>query len=263
MSTIAVGKGLSVRGFSTRGEIGEAAAADIAQALRDLLDAQEQVRMLFASAPSQHEMQQALLIQPGVDWTRVVAFHLDEYIGLPSGAPQRFGESLSKALFQRLPFAAVHLIEPTGDPALAAERYAKLLSAAPIDIVCLGVGVNGHLAFNDPPEANFTDPLAVKVVRLEPVARRQQVDDGCFESLDAVPTHAITVTIPTIISAHKIFCVVPGQQKRDAISQVLAGPISRACPGTVLRLHPDCRLYLDSESSPDGSYERSPPACGV
>ena len=117
MSTVAVGKDLSVRGFSTRGEMGEAAAADIGQALRDRLDAQEQVRMLFASAPSQHEMQQALLIQPGVDWTQVFAFHLDEYIGLPSGAPQRFGKSLSNALFQRLPFAAVHLIEPEGDPA--------------------------------------------------------------------------------------------------------------------------------------------------
>jgi glucosamine-6-phosphate deaminase len=252
MSITAVRKGLSVRGFCTRQEMGAAAAADIAQALRDRLGAQQRVRMLFASAPSQHEMQQALLTQPGVDWTRVVAFHLDEYIGLPSGAPQRFGISLSDALFRHLPFVAVHLIEPEGDPALAAERYAKLLSVAPIDIVCLGVGVNGHLAFNDPPEADFADPLAVKVVRLDPTARRQQVDDGCFASLDAVPTHAITVTIPTIMSADELFCVVPGRQKRDAVRQVLDGPISPACPGSVLRLHPDCTLYLDSGSSPDG-----------
>ncbi len=142
MSTLVVEKGLSVRGFSTREEMGWAAAVDTEQALRDSLDAQELVRVLFASAPSQHEMQRALLLQPGVDWTRVVAFHLDEYIGLPSGAPQRFGVSLSEALFHRLPLGAVHLIEPEGDQALAAERYAKLPSAAPIDIFCLGVGVN-------------------------------------------------------------------------------------------------------------------------
>jgi glucosamine-6-phosphate deaminase len=126
-----------------------------------------------------------------------------------------------------------------------------LLAAAPIDIVCLGIGVNGHIAFNDPPVADFNDPLDVKTVELDAICRQQQVDDGSFARLAAVPTHAITLTIPRLLRADRLFCVVPGAQKRQAVHDTLHGPISLGCPASILRTHPACVLYLDPESDPD------------
>jgi glucosamine-6-phosphate deaminase len=145
----------------------------------------------------------------------------------------------------------VHPIVPEPDPRAAAERYAALLGAAPIGIVCLGIGVNGHLAFNDPPVADFTDARDVKIVELDDICRRQQVDEDCFATLAAVPERAITLTIPRLLRADRLFCVVPGAHKRDAVARTLHGPITTGCPASVLRRHPDCILYLDAESDPD------------
>jgi glucosamine-6-phosphate deaminase len=230
--------------------MGRAAAADVARELRERLSRQAQARMIFAAAPSQGEMLAALAEEPGLDWRRVVAFHMDEYIGLPPDAPQRFALWLRRHLFERVPFGAVHLIEPEPDPEACAKAYAALLDEAPIDIVCLGIGVNGHLAFNDPPVANFDDPLDVKIVELDEVCRHQQVDDGCFPRFSEVPTHAITLTIPRLLRARKLFCVVPGPAKRDAVRRTLQDAPGPACPGTALRAHSDCTLYLDKDSAP-------------
>lgn len=232
--------------------MGAAAAAEVAGALRERLAARPAVRMVFAAAPSQQEMLDALAAEPGVDWTRVTAFHMDEYVGLAPDAPQRFGAWLGRALFDRLPFAAVHLIRPEcfATPDACAADYAARLATAPIDIVCLGIGVNGHIAFNDPPVADFRDPLAVKVVELDDVCRQQQVDDGCFPGFDAVPTHALTLTVPRLLDCDRMVCVVPGPAKREAVRRTLFDPPGEACPATALRAHPRCTLYLDAQSDP-------------
>ena len=242
---------LQVRGFPTRGAMAEAAAAEIAAKLRGLLASQEAVRMVFAAAPSQADTLAALCRAPGVDWARVTAFHMDEYIGLPPAAPERFAAWLDDHVFTRLPFAAVHRIVPEPDPAAAVAAYAKLLAEAPLDVVCLGIGVNGHIAFNDPPVADFADPLDVKVVELDESCRQQQVDDDCFATLADVPLRAITLTIPLLLRGRRLFCVVPGRSKRDAVAAALRGPIATSCPASILRTHPDCTLYLDPESDPD------------
>ena len=234
---------------ASRQDIGRKAASDVAVELRRRLLSQPRARMIFAAAPSQSEMLAALVAQPGIEWSRVIAFHMDEYIGLPVDAPQRFGLWLRRAIFDHLPFAAVHLLDPGSDPEAAAADYARLLAEAPIDIVCLGIGVNGHLAFNDPP-ADLHDPAAVKVVHLDDVCRQQQVDDGCFPIFDSVPSRALTLTIPRLLAADRLYCCVPGAAKRAAVRRTLNDPIGPDCPATALRLHGHCNLYLDPESAP-------------
>lgn len=239
-----------IKVFDDRRTMGAAAAADVAAELRRRLAAQAGVRVVFAAAPSQQEMLDHLLLADGIDWSRVTAFHMDEYLGLPDRAPERFAEWLRAAVFDRLPFAAVHTIDPGADPEATAARYASLLGEAPIDVVCCGIGQNGHLAFNDPPVADFDDPLDVKVVELDDACRQQQVDDECFARLADVPRRAVTLTIPRLLRADRIFCVVPGALKREAVENALTAPLSPAHPATALRTHPDVTLYLDGESAP-------------
>ncbi|MCO5995581.1 glucosamine-6-phosphate deaminase [Actinoallomurus rhizosphaericola] len=234
-----------LRRFPDAEALGSAAARDIAAAIARRLETRPEVRMIFAAAPSQEATLRALAEHPGVDWTRVTAFHMDEYLGLGSGAPQRFGTWLRRAFFDRVPLGAVHLIDPGAPP----EAYARLLAAAPIDVTCLGIGVNGHLAFNDPP-ADLDDPAPVKIVELDEVCRRQQVDDGCFAALDQVPRRAITLTVPALLSAEEIFCMVPGARKREAVTAALRGPIGGHLPASALRTHPRCVVYVDEESAP-------------
>ena len=247
-------KPLAIHVARLRPEMGVRAAADIAREIRLCLENQSGVRIIFAAAPSQSEMLAALRKAPGVDWSKVTAFHMDEYLGLSAAAPQRFGIWLRRAIFDDLPFAAVHLLDPGDDPAGAAAHYAAKLNSEPIDIVCCGIGVNGHLAFNDPP-ADFDDPHTVKIVDLDLQCRQQQVDDGCFPQLDAVPARALTITIPGLLAARSIFCTVPGSQKNQAIRNMLHGPISPMCPASSLRQHPRCMLYLDPASAAGISFD--------
>jgi glucosamine-6-phosphate deaminase len=242
---------LRIRSLATRTAMSRVAAHDIAAGIRARLAVASGVRMIFAAAPSQGDMIEALIAEPAIDWHRVTAFHMDEYIDLPAGAPQRFATWLGQRLFHRVPFAAIHPILPEPDPRIVAARYAALLEEAPIDMVCLGIGVNGHIAFNDPPVADFADPLDVKIVELDAVCRQQQVDDGCFADLAAVPERALTLTVPRLLRAEKLFCVVPGTHKRAAVRRTLHGPVSTDCPASVLRRHKGCILYLDAESDPD------------
>lgn len=238
---------LVVQVAETRLAMGNQAAAEIAREIRAGLRKKSGIRMVFAAAPSQAEMLAGLRGEKDVDWTRVTAFHMDEYIGLAVNATQCFGTWLRRAIFDDLPFGAVHLIEPGIDPEKSASDYAAKLNQAPIDIVCCGIGVNGHLAFNDPP-ANFDDPLTVKVVSLDAQCRQQQVDDRCFASLANVPTQALTMTVPALLSGDAIFCTVPGSAKRDAVRRALLGAIDPMCPASALRRHPRCAIYLDQDS---------------
>lgn len=239
-----------LRVFPDREALGTAAARDIGDALVRRLDAQPEVRVIFASAPSQEATLRHLTTRQGIDWGRVTAFHMDEYLGLAPDAPQRFGSWLRAVLLDRVPVGTAHLIDPGEDPQAGADRYSALLAAAPIDIVCLGIGVNGHLAFNDPP-ADLADQALVKVVTIDEVSRSQQVDDGPFATLAEVPAQALTVTVPALLSAAEVFCMVPGTQKKRAVTDALYGPIDGSVPASALRTHPRCTIYLDQESAPD------------
>lgn len=250
---------LNVEVYPTRATMGAAAAAACAAALREDLVLRGRCRTVFAAAPSQNELLACLTAASDIDWRRVEAFHMDEYLDLAPAAPQRFAAYLDEHVFGKVPFAAVHYVLPdsvlaasVGSATLAevaAASYAKLLAAASIDVVCLGVGENGHLAFNDPPVADFADPLLVKEVELDEACRRQQVNDGCFPALPSVPKRALTLTIPALMRGRRLFCVVPGAAKARAIHAMLTGPIVTACPASVLRRHPACTLYLDSDSA--------------
>jgi glucosamine-6-phosphate deaminase len=232
----------------TRKEMGRNAAADIATAIRSELQKKKHLRIVFAAAPSQSEMLAALIKEPGIDWNRITAFHMDEYIGLPIDAPQRFGNWLREAFFNHVPLAAYYLIEPGDDPKATCREYAHKLAEAPIDFVLLGVGANGHLAFNDPP-ADLEDPFFVKVVELDEVCRQQQVDDDCFATLGDVPRKAISLTVPTLLSGHRLFCCVPGANKSAAVKAMVEYPISGDWPATALRTHSNCIVHLDLDSS--------------
>lgn len=232
----------------TREKMGTLASSHIAAEIRHRLQLQEKVRIIFAAAPSQSEMLLALAQEQGVDWTRVEAFHMDEYIGLPDSAPQNFRFWLQREFFSRVPLGRVELIEPNADPERCAAEYAKQLAESPIDLVCLGIGVNGHLAFNDPP-ADFNDLLDVKIVVLADASRQQQVDDGLFTSLDEVPTHAVSLTIPRLLRAGRLFCCVPGKLKQNAVARALTDSVDPSMPASILREHPNCTIYLDTESA--------------
>ena len=240
---------LRVQVYADRQGMGRAAGKDIAAKIMELHEGQEIIRMVFAAAPSQHEVLDALVAARHIDWARIDVFHMDEYVGLPAGAPQRFSHFLNQKLFHKVMPRTVHLIDGGApDTDAACRQYAALLTQAPIDIVCLGIGENGHIAFNDPPVADFADAALVKRVQLDAACRQQQVNDGCFPTLDAVPTEALTLTIPALLAGRHLFCVVPGKTKTQAVRDVLRGPVTTACPASVLRTHPDCTLYVDPDA---------------
>ena len=239
---------MDIRIFETREEMGTAAALDIEHAIADVLSKKQSCNMIFAAAPSQNEVLAALVKSESIEWSRVNAFHMDEYIGLPSHAPQGFANFLRRALFEKVPLGSVNCMDSTAQPEEETTRYSSLILENPCDIVVLGIGENGHLAFNDPHVALFDDPLTVKIVELDLVCRTQQVHDGCFETLDQVPEKAITLTIPALLRARKAFCIVPGKAKAMAVRNTVQGEICESCPACVLRRHPDAVLYLDKDS---------------
>lgn len=240
---------LDVHIFASREDMGTTAGNDIAEALRERLRSQDRVTVVFAAAPSQSSTLETLIAAPDIEWQRVHAFHMDEYIGLEPGRPELFGQWLSERLFDRLPFGSVHVIPAQGEPEQIAKDYERALGEEPIDIVCCGIGVNGHIAFNDPPVADFEDTADVKVVELDDACRQQQVDDECFPTFDDVPTHAITLTIPRLMNSKRVFCMVPGATKADAVTATFNEEISTTWPSTILRTHPACTFYFDAEAA--------------
>ena len=239
---------LSVKVFDSRESMGEAAASEAATCLRDSLSKKEEVNVVFAAAPSQNEFLASLSKAEGIDWGRVTALHMDEYVGLPEDAPQGFGNFLRRAIFDKVPFKEVFYIGSQLPKEEAVARYDKILSERHIDIVFMGIGENGHIAFNDPHVADFNDPLRVKEVDLDLKCRTQQVHDGCFETLEDVPEYALTLTCPVLFGADHLFCVVPAKTKAEAARAMLRGPVTEACPASTLRRHDSAVLYLDQDS---------------
>ena len=241
---------LAVEIYESRAAMGAAAAKDAAVKLKSLLAVKEELNVMFAAAPSQNEFIASLVADRDIDWTRVNAFHMDEYIGLDPAAPQGFGNFLRDRIFGLVPFKSVNYLNGNAaDPEAEAVRYGDILKAHPLDIVFMGIGENGHIAFNDPPVANFKDTSYVKIVELDERCRRQQVNDGCFKAIDEVPTHALSVTCPGLMSAKTVFCVVPASTKAEAVERALTWEISEKCPATILRTHDDAKLYLDPDSA--------------
>ncbi len=240
---------LKVKISDNRAELGEVAAREMAAYINELMKTKQDVNIIFASAPSQNDFLANLLLAD-IDWSRVNAFHMDEYVGIDPEAPQAFGKFLKDRIFSKKNFKSVNYMNSNAaDPQAECDRYAGLLRAMPVDIVFLGIGENGHLAFNDPHVAFFDDPLEVKVVDLSPECIQQQINDGCFKTLAEVPTHAYTITIPELMYVPKQIAIVPTKAKANAIKGTCDGPITTACPASFLRTHKDCTLYVDVDSA--------------
>jgi glucosamine-6-phosphate deaminase len=224
----------------------EAAAAHAANRLRAILEERPRARVIFAAAASQSDMLEALAAQADVDWSRVDAFHLDEYVGLAKGDPRSFGRWLEDHIWSLVKPGRVELLDG-GSPDAEAEaaRYGALLDDGGIDLGLIGIGENGHLAFNDPHVADFNDPLTVKPVEIDDMSRHQQVRDGAFDAFDDVPRLALTVTMSAILAARSLSVVVPGAQKASAVARTMDGSIDTACPASALRNHPDAVLFVD------------------
>jgi glucosamine-6-phosphate deaminase len=234
-----------------RPAMGAAAAVYASDRLRELLAARPRVRVIFAAAASQAEFLAALAQAEGLDWGRVDAFHLDEYIGLAVGHERSFGTWLDRHIWSLVHPGRVERING-GNPAGAeveAARYGALLADGGIDLALVGVGENGHVAFNDPHVADFEDPARVKPVEIDDTSRHQQVRDGAFDRFEDVPRIALSVTMSTILACRVISLVVPGPQKAAAVAAMLDGPVTTACPASVLRGHPDAVMFVDEAAA--------------
>lgn len=241
---------LHVRVYDNQDEIGKAAADLVAKEINRLLKNQPEIRIVFAASKSQDQFLEYFRKIEYINWQKITAFHMDEYLSLFAGHPQTFGNYLRKHLFDAVNVKQVHFINPEPDDvALECKRYTSLLQEKPIDIVCMGIGENGHIAFNDPHVADFNDPELVKVVTMDDKCRWQQVHDGCFASFDEVPKQAITLTIPALMSADYISVVVPGPTKSQAVYDTINGSIDTSCPASIIRKHNNTNLFLDLDSA--------------
>ncbi len=241
---------LKVRCFAGLPELAAAAASDAAAVLTTAIVQRGRARAIIATGNSQDLFLHRLTQLGGIDWSKVELFHMDEYLGMSATHPASFRRYLKERVFDRVRPAAAHLLEGDAlEPLDAIRDYAARLAAAPIDLCCLGIGENGHLAFNDPPVADFEDTEAIKIVKLDEKCRRQQVGEGHFPNLDAVPAYAITLTIPTLCRVGRMIAVVPEKRKAEAVKAALEGPIATTCPGSFLRRQAHAVLYLDADSS--------------
>lgn len=237
---------LEIKIYKSRREMGAGAARHGVERARQVIAEKGQVNIIFAAAPSQFELYESLLASD-LDFGKVNAFHMDEYLGLPADAPQGFGNLLKTHLFSKRTFGSVHYINgQTHDPEEECRRYEELLLQFPPDIIFHGIGENGHLAFNDPPSADFSDQRTVKIVAMDEICRNQQVHDGCFSEISQVPEKAITLTIPILTGRDTYLVVtVPGPSKVLAVRRTVKEEISTACPATILRQHPHAAMFLD------------------
>lgn len=236
---------LIVKIFENRNDMGACAAREAATYIRRLAKDKDEINILFAAAPSQNEFLNALLNEKDVPWDKVNAMQLDDYINISNDAPQKFANFLKRSFFDHLTLKSCLLIDSENSTSEELMRYTKILQEYPVDISFIGIGENAHIAFNDPGIADFNDPLYIKEIALDDISRNQQVNDGCFERIEDVPQKAITVTIPVIFKAKRIFCIVPGSAKAQAIYHTINSDITNMHPSTILREHKNATLYVD------------------
>ena len=228
--------------------LGNFSAACAAECLRGLLKTQSRARIVVATGSSQFEVLEHLTKADSIDWSRVDGFHLDEYLGLDRTHPASFCGYLAARFVHKVPIGSFHFLDGKSDPEKVVAEASKLWSQAPIDLAMIGIGENGHLAFNDPP-ADFQTTQVYHVVTLDEACRRQQVGEGWFPSLENCPTEAISMTIHAILQSRKIICSVPDGRKADAVALSVDGPITPNVPASILRNHPDVTLVLDESSA--------------
>lgn len=224
-----------------------AAATAAAAVIVDSIEARGLARVILATAVSQVEFYESLVSCKAVDWSRIIVFHMDEFLGISESHSASFGRFLNQYLLTRIPVRAAHKIQ--GDalqPLRECARYEALLKESPIDLCCLGVGENGHIAFNDPDVADFKEEQWLKLVKMDDRCRQQQVKDKVFSTLNDVPSYAYTLTIPALMAARQIIGIVPGSHKAEAVARMFQNPVSTTCPASVLRQHPKAELHLDS-----------------
>jgi glucosamine-6-phosphate deaminase len=239
---------MHVKTYIDRPTMSRAAAGHAARILRTAIAAQGQARIIAATGASQFDFLAALTAAPGIDWTRVEMFHLDEYVGLPADHPASFRKYLRERLIEKTGIRRFHLIDGEHDAEGAADRVGEELTRAPIDVAFVGIGENGHLAFNDPP-ADFTTERPYLIVTLDAACRRQQMGEGWFPSIESVPSQAISMSIRQILKSREIVCVVPDRRKAEAVKACLEGEVSPMAPASILRTHPRTTVYLDRESA--------------
>jgi glucosamine-6-phosphate deaminase len=237
-----------LRVFNDRLSLGKTAATQAATAILSAIRSRGQARVVAASAASQFEFLEALSATPGIDWKLVTLFHLDEYIGLPMSHPASFCKFLQERLISKTGIVNYHLLDGSQDPVKVIESAGKAITASPIDVAFLGIGENGHIAFNDPP-ADFDTEDPYIIVSLDHACRAQQVAEGWFENLDAVPKQAVSMSVRQVLKAAEIVAVVPGSRKAAAINACFDGPISPMAPSSILRTHSNATVYLDLQSS--------------
>jgi glucosamine-6-phosphate deaminase len=241
---------LEVRVFATQADLAQAAAREAQAVLQEATTRAGGAAVIFAAANSQIQTLAALVALGNVDWRKVTMFHMDEYLGLDAEHPASFRRFLRERVEQRVRPKTFHCIEGEAmQPLAECERYARLLAAQPIDLCLLGIGENGHLAFNDPPVAEFADRYAVKLVKLDEACRQQQVGEGHFPALADVPQYALTLTIPALCAARRMLCIAPERRKAQVVRDALRGPVSPECPASWLRRQAHCTLFLDAESA--------------
>lgn len=241
---------LRVHVFPTTAAMAAEAARKAQAALANAITERGSAAAILATGNSQLQFLDALVKAGGVDWPRVTLFHMDEYLGLSADHSASFRRYMRERVESKLKPKAFHYMEGDAmEPIAECERYEKLLRAQPIDLCCLGIGENGHLAFNDPPVADFEDPRWLKIVKLDESCRAQQAGEGHFPNINAVPQYALTLTIPALCSAKCMLCIVPEKRKAQAVCDSLNGPISTKCPGSFLRQQAHCTLFLDADSA--------------
>lgn len=242
--------GFSWQVFDSRQQLGEAAAVRAAELIRSAVAERGKARVIVATGNSQLAFIDALTRMEGIPWDATEIFHMDEYAGMSDTHPASFRKWIRERVVDKVKPAAAHYIDGDApDLKSECERYTLLLNAAPVDLAFVGIGENGHIAFNDPHVANFRDPQTIKVVDLDEACRKQQVGEGHFPSVDAVPREALTLTCPALMRAEHLICCIPDARKANAVKCSVEGPISEACPGSLLRTHPDATLYLDRQSA--------------
>lgn len=240
---------LQVKVYENKVDLGKAAASHVAETISTMLTKQKRVNIVFSTGASQFQFVDGLKEQD-IDWSKIAAFHLDEYEGIDKAHPASFRLWLKTRIEEPFKPGAFYYIEGDAPNAEAeCERYTKLLKENPLDIGLIGIGENGHVAFNDPPVADFSDPKKVKIVELDEMCRKQQVGEGWFPTVDDVPRRALTLTVPAIMECKTIVSVVPDARKAEAVKNALEGPISTACPASILRTHPKATLFLDKDSA--------------
>jgi len=241
--------GAAIRVLADPSALADAAAADAAAIVRDAVAAHGRANVMFASGNSQIDFLHRLTADPTVPWPAVTGFHMDEYVGIAGDHPASFGRYMQERIVARTAIAAFHMIDGTAPAADECARYAVLLDAHPLDLCVMGIGENGHLAFNDPPVADFDDPVALKVVHLDDACRRQQVGEGHFPDVEAVPATAITVTIPALLRATRVMVIAPDARKAAPVAAAFTGPVTTACPASVLQTTDHATVYLEPASA--------------